>query len=408
MRDEESRSGGLPGRTKILVLIGALEVGGSERDIVRNFPLLDRDEFEVVVAEFNHAGPLGRELADRGIRVVSRRDSSGGHDGAAGGGPLSEVRDRLATLLWVAALLRAEKPDITHSVLPHSYVYQMVGGLLAGSKARRVMSRRSLNFYRDSQRLISWLERRFLHRMVDVAVGNSEPILAELVAEGVDPARVRLIHNGIDLTPFYCDEPKRVSARAALAVEESSFVMVAVGNLHAYKGHGELIEACSQASDRLPDGWRLLVVGRDEDGNRARYETLVARHGLGGNIEFLGPRDDVAAVLCAADVFVHPSHHEGLPNAVIEAMAASLPVVATDVGGLPELIMPAESGEDAETGWLVPAQDAGALAAALVDAAKDSSRRISMGSRARERALSGFSLARSVAQYESVYRRLVT
>lgn len=406
MRGEESRAENRRARIKILVLIGALEVGGSERDIVRNFPLLNREEFEVVVAEFNHAGPLGRELTDRGTRVVSRPPSSRA-SGDSEGGRFAEAADRFATLLWVTALLRAERPDITHSVLPHSYVYQIIGGLLAGSRARRVMSRRSLNFYSDSQRLISWLERRFLHRRVDVAIGNSEPIVDELVEEGVDPKRVRLIRNGIDLSPFERDGVRRENARRELGVEASSFLMVAVGNLHTYKGHGDLMEACAKADGRLPRGWRLLIAGRDESGNLARFEALVARHGLGEHVAFLGPRNDIATLLLAADVFVHPSHHEGLPNAVIEAMAASLPVVATKVGGLPELVVPPDAGRDAETGWLVPPEDASALAEALIDAGGDSERRSAMGCRARERAQAEFSLARSVAQYESVYRGLL-
>jgi glycosyltransferase involved in cell wall biosynthesis len=271
------------------------------------------------------------------------------------------------------------------------------------------MSRLSLNFYRESHKLIAWLERTVLHNRVDIAIGNSLAILDELEAEGVNRGRLRLLHNGIDPAPFAHSDGDRALARAELGIAQDAFTIVAVGNLHAYKGHGDLIEACAIAANRLPRGWKLLIAGRDEGGNYSRFQALIAVKGLEEHASLLGACDNVREVLFAADVFVQPSHHEGLPNAIIEAMASSLPVVATTVGGIPEAVTGQAAGHrvSGETGWLVPPREPAALAEALIAASEDPDRRHRMGERARERVVAEFSLEKSVATYEAIYRELV-
>jgi glycosyltransferase involved in cell wall biosynthesis len=399
---------GTRGPAKVLVFIGALDVGGSESDVARNFPRFDRDRFEVTIAEFNHAGPLGADLDAAGVRVISRRTSEE-FRAARRGGRLAELRERAAVLRWVVGVLRSEDPDITHSVLPHSYVYQIMGAAIAHSRARTVMSRRSLNFYKNTQWLFSWLERVVLHRRVDIVIGNSQAIVGELIAEGVDAHRVRLIYNGIDLAPYVRSEVARAAARERLGIERDAFVMIAVGNLHTYKGHRDLIEACAEIRASLPAGWRLIIAGRDQEGNRATYDALIESLGLGQNVRLLGLVPDVSGLLLAGDLFVQPSHHEGLPNAVIEAMAASLPVVGTLVGGIPELVVGASDGASTAgtTGWLVEPSDSHALALALATAASDSALRAAMGRRGRARAEALFSIERSVGEYEAIYGELL-
>jgi glycosyltransferase involved in cell wall biosynthesis len=244
---------------------------------------------------------------------------------------------------------------------------------------------------------------------VDIAIGNSQPILDELAEEGVEPRKLRLLHNGIDPAAFAHEPGDRELARSALGLPEEAFVIVSVGNLHPYKGHGDLIEACALASAELPSDWFVAIAGRDSGDRMAAYEQLATQRGIRERVRFLGECKDVPQVLSAADVFVHPSHHEGLPNAIIEAMAASLPVIATAVGGVPEAVVirssPADDAE--ETGWLVAPHEPGGLAAALIEAAADPARRRRMGERARRRVVAEFSLAASVAAYERIYRELI-
>lgn len=439
-------------RAKIAVLIGTLEVGGAELDIARNFPRLNRDEFEVVVVTFGPAGSLAPELERQGIRVVSRQTGTDTGPERRGEPTLYErfvlslpvgLRDAVKPLKraigrvvrgffglppvrfvlrsigsavyitnvtrWVRRTLVEEHADVVHSFLPHSYAYGLVAGIFIRPHPRQVMSRLSLNFYAGSHPILARLERILLHHRVDIAIGNSKLILAELAEEGVRPEKLRLLHNGIDPAPFVRADDSRASAREALGIPLDSFTIVAVGNLHRYKGHGDLIEACALASERLPEAWKLLIAGRDEAGNRAVYESLLGDLKLTEHVTFLGACEAVPQLLHAGDVFVQPSHHEGLPNAVIEAMAASLPVIATTVGGIPEAVSAQSAGAETadETGWLVAPGDSEGIAAALLEAAEQPERRMRMGARARLRVVTEFSLERSVAAYESIYRELL-
>lgn len=395
-------------RTKVAVLIGALEVGGAERDVARIFPRLDPDQFELVVLEFNHEGPLAAGLRSQGVEVVSRRLPDA-YDASRSQGVLRESLERIASLVWVVARLRSIRPDITHSFLPHAYAYQMVGGALSRCRASTVMSRLSLNFYRADQPLLSWLERHVFHHRVDAAVGNACIIGDELLAEGVSRDRVHVIYNGVDPSDFKQSAETRRSVRDALGIASDAFVMLAVGNLHSYKGYADLIEACGLAGERLPQSWVLLIAGRDESGNASRYGDLASERGLGDRVRLLGPREDVSRLMTAADMFVQASHHEGLPNALIEAMSSSLPVVATSVGGIPEAVAAASAASaPAEvTGWLVPAHNPAALADALADAGSDFGRLRLYGENARRRALDRFSLERTVSELGALYGGLV-
>ncbi|NTU71308.1 MAG: glycosyltransferase [Coriobacteriia bacterium] len=386
-------------RTKVAVLVGALEVGGAELDIARNFPRLNRNEFDVVVVSFGTAGALGPELERHGIRVVARLDSERVSDGV----PARAWR-YVAVTRWVARVFADEQIDIAHFFLPHAYVYGMAACLLGRRSAKTVMSRLSLNFYESSHRMIARAERSFAHPRVDIAIGNSHPILTELAEEGVAPDKLRLIHNGIEAAPLARGTGDREEARTALAIAPDAFVIVAVGNLHIYKGHADLIEACALVASNLPPSWRLLIAGRDEQGNAAALTSLASQRGIAEHVELLGQCDDVAQLLHAADVFAHPSHHEGLPNALLEAMAAGLPVVATEVGGIPEAVVPA--GAVGQTGWLVAPHVPQALAGAIEAACADPARRAAMGESATARIMAEFSLDSSVAAYEAVYRGL--
>ena len=386
-------------RTKVAVLVGALEVGGAELDIVRNFPLLSRDEFEVVVVCFQSPGALAAVLEQQGVRVVAR-----GVEFPLATTPsvIRLVKKALYTIgvvRWIGRTLRAEQTDIVHFFLPHSYGYGMLACLLTRSSAKRVMSRLSLNFYAKEHRILSMLEKHVLHRRLDIAIGNSQLILDELGEEGVEADKLRLLYNGIDVERFTRGVGDRERAREALGLAPDAYVMAAVGNLWNHKGHRELIDACALARESLPSGWRLLIAGRDEEDNRAAYERLIAGHGLGGRVTMLGESDDVRVLLWAADVFVQPSHHEGLPNAVLEAMAASVPVIGTRVGGIPEAV-----SED--SGWLLEAKNTSALSATLVEAATDPAQRGRKGEQGRVRAVADFSLRRSVSEYEAIYRGL--
>jgi glycosyltransferase involved in cell wall biosynthesis/peptidoglycan/xylan/chitin deacetylase (PgdA/CDA1 family) len=419
-------------RIRVLVIIPALCVGGAETDLVRNLPLVDRSRFEIVVCTFLERGTLSSQLTAAGIKIV---------------GPFSHARKRWFWVLrvirrhlkrlatewnpkspparWlkklagnlvsttdpiiafaigyaacvrpVAQVVRAGNFDLVHTVLPYSYAFGAWANRLAGSKPL-IMSRLALNWHQDSDRLIGWLERRVLHPRLDAAICNSDAIARELEAEGIPRSKIRVIYNGIDVPAYSKLQVARSAARTQLGVGHDDLVFSSVANLFTYKGHADLLRALHKIAGRLPRAWTLLVAGRDIDGNRARLIELRNQLGLALNIRFLGERSDVPIIYSAADIHVSASHTEGLPNNILEAMCCRLPVVATAVGGVPELVV------DGATGLLVPPRDVNALGDALLALANDSESRARMGTAGHERVAVGFSIQRSVERFEQIYR----
>ncbi len=262
------------------------------------------------------------------------------------------------------------------------------------------MSRVSLNWYHRHDRLLGLIERVVLHRRVDIAIGNSSVILQELQSEGVPKSHLRLLYNGIDVQDFLAKTIDRAQARALLGVADRALVLSCVANLYPYKGHVDLLHALRRMAPELPSGWVLRAAGRNIDGSLGMLRRLSSELELGRNVRFLGQRDDVPIILSAADIHVSASHHEGLPNNILEAMCVGLPVVATAVGGVPELV------EDGITGLLVPPRDPTRMSAAIQSLADHRERREAMGAAARARVSERFSIDRSVQAYEAIYAEL--
>lgn len=241
---------------------------------------------------------------------------------------------------------------------------------------------------------------RWVCRRVDAVRVVQSGQIAEVVALGVPAERISVVGSRCDTTQYdrakWRDQGDSVRRER---VPSARFLAVYVGTLIEGKGVQVAIEAWAGLRDRLP-GAHLLIVG---DGPyRPALEQLVDRHGLRHAVHFIGAAayDDVPAYLAAADAFVFTSFSEGSPRAVIEAMSMSLPVVATHVGGIPELIA------DGATGLLVPAGDRDALADCLVTLAGDAEYAARLGAAARRVAVSRFDFARVMAEMRALYRRV--
>jgi glycosyltransferase involved in cell wall biosynthesis len=259
------------------------------------------------------------------------------------------------------------------------------------------MSRRSLNTYQQQHRLLARLE-WWLHRRMSAVIGNSRAVLADLAAEGVPPDRIGLIYNGVEVFDA-AQLPPREETRRRLEIDPAALVLTTVANLIPYKGHRDLLVALAGIANELPADWVLLCVGRDDGigpALRAQARTL----GLDRHVRWLGKRPDVPELLHASDLGIVPSHEEGFSNVILEGMAAGLPMIVTRVGGNPEAVV------DGATGLVVPPRDPGALAAAVLELARDPDRRDRMGSAARHRAVTMFSLDACVDRYAKLYRML--
>ncbi len=209
---------------------------------------------------------------------------------------------------------------------------------------------------------------------------------------GLDVRRLTVIANGIDPEPF-----DRVIAvpRGDLGIPEQAHLALAVGRLDVQKGVADLLAAAKRVIAECPS-WHLAFVG-DGPCRRWLLEQIKADPSLSGRVHLLGPRSDVPALLKSANVLVLASLWEGMPNVVLEAMAASRPVVATAVEGTEELVIPGQ------TGWLVPPRDPEMLSLALLRAARAPELCHFFGRKGRTRVEHEFSLDRTVAAYEQLW-----
>jgi glycosyltransferase involved in cell wall biosynthesis len=241
-------------------------------------------------------------------------------------------------------------------------------------------------------RLTRWANRRGADRIIAV----SEAVRQNLARHSNIPlSRIETIYNGIEVERFETQQ-QRAAKRDEMGWPESQPTVVMVAVLRHGKGHEVLFEAIPQVQARIP-GVRIKLVGSGKLESEIRQQAAP----LGEVVEFLGQRTDVPELLGASDVLVLPSWSEALPTVLIEAGAASLPVVATDVGGAAEIVA------DGETGYLVPAGDSAQLADRLIQVLADPVQAHRMGAKAKLRVDEMFSLQRQAQQTIALYKRTI-
>lgn len=299
----------------------------------------------------------------------------------------------------IALYIRSSEVDVVHTILPNSYLVGACAAALAGGRPL-LMSRLSLNLYQQEHKLVGFIERRILHRTVDAVIGNSDAMLRDLRSEGVNRSKLHLVYNGIDVRGFANEMVDHATARRLLGISNGAIVFTVVANLHPYKGHRDLLHALAALSRTWGSDWLCLFVGKDVHDCLPELKRLCLEYGLSRNVEFLGPRTDIPAILSASDIHISASHQEGLPNNIIEAMCARLPVVATAVGGVPELVV------HGQTGYLLPPQDVDRMTAALVALARAPVRRKAFGEAGYARVTSHFNIDTNVVAFESIYAGL--
>lgn len=298
-------------------------------------------------------------------------------------------------------LLRALRPHILHTRNLSTLEAQFVGAVarvpvrVHGEHGRDVFDLEGRN---RKYNLLRRAARRIVHEYIAVS-RDLAGWLEDTV--GVAPTRIRQIYNGVDGERFHPREGARPDLGRPEFFAGARCVLGSVGRMAEVKDYPGLVEAFIRLCRARPDaaGLRLLLVG---DGPvRARCEAMLAAAGLAGQAWLPGDRADTAEWLRAFDVFVLNSLGEGISNTILEAMASGLPVVATRVGGNPELVTPGV------TGTLVPPARADELAAALAGYVDDPARRRREGEAARARIAREFDWSRATAAYAAVYERLL-
>jgi len=293
----------------------------------------------------------------------------------------------VASVLALAVLLRSLRPEVVHWHAARAHAIGALASLLDPGPIR-VLSRRVVFPVRGS------IGSRLLYALpVDRIAAISGAVRDALVRSGVDARRIDVVPSGVEPSPAP-DAARRSELRRALGCGEGDVAAIVVSALAPGKGHENLLRAAAVARETSP-GLKLWVAGEGplEAGLRAQARAL----GLEPRVQFLGFRTDIQLLLHAADFFCLATQSEGLGSSILEAMSAGLPVVATRVGGVPEIV------EDGVTGILVPASDPAALAIALARMAGDRGLRETMGVRGRELA-SHFSAERTAEMTERAYR----
>ena len=367
--------------TRVLHVITGTGAGGAERALLRLLRGL-RGRYEFAVVSLKAEGALAPGMREAGAQVVSL-----GMRGPAG----------LAQLRALAALrgeVRRFRPGLVHA-----WLFQ--ANLLARLAAGRTPDISSLRVEERERPWEPYLDAA-TSPLVTRYTAVCESVACFAAARGVPLAKIAVIPNG--LAPEEFEEPAGWRGfRARHAIPEEAFLLLCVGRLAPQKGQHFLLRAMEglerEAGLPAPEGVWLLLVGDGPDRPALEREAALAR--LSGRVRFLPHLDDVRPAYRAADLLVLPSLWEGMPNAVLEAMAQGCPVAATHVGGTPEVV------EQGRSGLLVPPADPLALRRVLAGLLRDPGLRARLASEGRARAEREFGIGRTLERTETLYRDLL-
>ena len=373
---------------RVVLVTTALDIGALGLQLAEIAPLLRNRGFDISIACLSHLGLLAPSISSKGVPVT-------------GSGTFRFEPWTLGLGFGAARFygeLRRQRPAIVHFFDRIAYLAGAHAAALAGVPIR-ILSRRGDTPRRRNHRGFKKLEKH-LHRSTDFFLGNSVPVLDELInQEGASPDRIGLIHDGMDLSRF-AGALDTATARARLGIAKNTLVLITVGDLAPHKGHRDLITALAQLRGQLIEPWLLLVLGRDA-GAGAAIEAAAHRFRISEKIRFLGARTDIADLLRLSDIGILASHREGISATLIESAAAGLPMVVSNAGNNAALVI------DGVTGLVVPPQAPDALAAAIGQLASDAQLSQRLGRAAKRRAFEDFALTGVADQYTALYEALL-
>lgn len=350
---------------KVLHLIGSMELGGTEKQLVE---YLNRSsDIHHEVALFYGGGPLQADLPRRPHVIGPTRPG--------------RLGTYVGTAAAVARLRRLSKQlavDIIHAHLGHA---ELVAALATPAEVSLIASRRGRNVGFEDHKLLKLLE-ALAHKRVDLMVCNSQYLRAHTIAHDRHVPPIHVVYNGID-SASYAQVGDPTATRPTVGM---------IANMIWYKRHDLFLRAWRQVVDQKPDAIALLA---GDGPGRRDVEDQIARLGLGQNVELLGRIEDVRPVYAASHLITLTSLHEGFPNALLEGMASGRPVVATATGGIPELVRHGVEG-------YLTSEDERSLAQSYLALFADPQIRERMGDAARSRAAT-FSWARVVAEMNRIY-----
>jgi glycosyltransferase involved in cell wall biosynthesis len=300
----------------------------------------------------------------------------------------------LRTISGIRDFIHKEQPNLLHS---HGYKANFYALCAIRKKIPWIVTNHNWLRTTFNLKLYAHLD-RFLIRFATKIIVVSDEIAAEILGNGIPLKKLLVIDNGIDLQRF-SNQTKNGSLRKSFGLNEGSKVIGTVASLREGKGHGYLLEAAKSIISSFPEV-RFLIVG--EGSERRRLEEKVSELGLLGKVIFTGGRKDVPEILSILDIFVLPSLNEGLPMALLEAMASRVPVVATRVGAVPKVVV------HKETGLLVEPGNSEALSTAISELLTKREEATHLGLQGYFKVQNEFSAQTMSARYFDVYQQVLS
>lgn len=365
------------------MFIQSLELGGSEKQCVEMARLLARNGFAVTVGCMRRTGPLRRKIAEAGLELVEF--------------PVGSLLrpSTLVQLLRLTRFMRSRKFDVVQANDLYANLFAVPAARLAGVPVV-VSSQRDLSdwwWYTPRRRKLL----RRVQQLSTCVIVNSEAIRSQLVREdGFDLEKIRVVYNGIDVERYATVHRGVVRGAISHLVAPEDRLIVMVANMHSrVKGHSDLIEAAGIVR-RQHANVRFLLIG---DGKmRSTFEAQVRAANLEKSVLFLGHRTDVVDILPFCEIGLLVSRAEGLPNAVMEYMAAGTAAIATPVGGVPEIV------EHETNGLLTPVGDPDSLAKHILRLLQDGTLRERLGQAGRETMQSKCDFATVLTSLKRIYQ----
>lgn len=376
----------MPAPATILKFLTMFAVGGTERQFVYLTKAIDKKRFDVRVGCLSREGEFLKDIETMNIPVSEYRINS-------------LYSPRLLHRQWTFAKdLWRERVQLVHAYGFYPNVFSVPAARFAGCAT--IASVRDTGVF-SSQVKLKTLSQKTACRLADRVIANSGAVRDWLVGLGLDENHIDVIPNGIALDGRP-ERPRDFPIRRELGIDPTVPVIAVVSRLNPRKGVEYFLKAVALVAQRFPDV-RFLIIGGSyfDPAYQPRLETLSQDLKLTDRVTFTGERNDISGVLKEIDLAVLPSLSEGLSNALIEAMAAGLPVVATNVGGNPEIV------QDGKTGFLVPPRDEGALSSAMIRFLESPEMRHRFGEAGYERVATQFSLTSTVQKTEELYTFLL-
>ena len=366
-------------RRRLLLVSQHMGIGGLERVIATIARTLDPELFSPRVVCLRYKGDFGEALEDEGVPVEVL--------------PRQEGKADYFAFRHLADVIRRESIDVIHTHNTDAFITGGLGRILARRRTVHVHTDHARSF---PDRFRYYVAEHVLARLAYRVVGVSDHTTDNLARyEWIPRRKLVTIPNGIDPSPFDAPAP-RAELRARLGVPPDAPLMGLGARITDQKGVDVLLHAMPRVLEAVPDA-RLAVVGEGPD--RPDLERLSASLGLTDSVHFLGARTDFVELVPALDIYALPSRWEGLPMVILEAMAARLAIVATDVGGV------ANAVRHESTGLLVPSEDPVRLADELIRALRDPELRRRLGGEARRVFDEEYSAEVMTRRYEALYLR---